>query len=78
MNKTQKIALAIGVGIGVAYLYRKYMMPKKATAVTDNKTDNKTVVATPTTSMVTEPKNRAEKEEYIIDNAMASQSEMMS
>jgi hypothetical protein len=75
MNKTQKILLAIGVGVGVAYLYRRYMMPKKSASATITDAD---VSATPTTTSETDPKTRSAKEEYILDNAMASETETMS
>lgn len=75
MNKTQKILLAIGVGVGVAYLYRRYMMPKKSASATITDAD---VSATKTTTSETDPKNRSEKEEYILDNTIASETETMS
>ena len=79
MNKTQKILLAIGVGVGVAYLYRRYMMPKKSASATITDADISTVTTTtPSTTSETEPKSRSEKEEYILDNAMASETETMS
>ena len=79
MNKTQKILLAIGVGVGVAYLYRRYMMPKKSASATITDADISTVTTTtPSTTSETEPTSRSEKEEYILDNAMASETETMS
>lgn len=75
MNKTQKILLAIGVGVGVAYLYRRYMMPKKSASATITDAD---ISSTTTTTSETEPKSRSEKEEYILDNVMASEKETMS
>ena len=75
MNKTQKILLAIGVGVGVAYLYRRYMMPKKSASATITDAD---VSAIATKTSETDPKSRSEKEEYILDNAMASETETMS
>jgi hypothetical protein len=75
MNKTQKILLAIGVGVGVAYLYRRYMMPKKSASATITDAD---ISSTTTTTSETEPTSRSEKEEYILDNAMASEKETMS
>jgi len=75
MNKTQKILLAIGVGVGIAYLYRRFMMPKKSASATITDAD---VSATPTTTSETNPKTRSAKEEYILDNAMASETETMS
>jgi len=75
MNKTQKILLAIGVGVGVAYFYRRYMMPKKSASATITDAD---ISSTTTTTSETDPKTRSEKEEYILDNAMASETETMS
>ena len=76
MNRTQKILIANGVGVGLAYMYRKYMTPKKSapTGLTDK--DLETIPTKNPTENA--PTTRSEKEEYILDNAMASESETMS
>jgi hypothetical protein len=74
MNRTQKILIAVGVGVGLAYVYRRYMMPKKQTPTGVSEKD----MASMPTASANDPQTRSEKEEYILDNAMASQSETMS
>lgn len=80
INNTQKILLAIGVGVGVAYVYNRYKKNKKEEGVKDNPTLIKPVNTPPVnTSPVSTTKNlaiedmsRAEKEEFIIDNVSST------
>jgi predicted nucleotidyltransferase len=74
MNRTQKILIAVGVGVGLAYVYRRYMMPKKQMQTGVSEKD----MASMPTATANDPQTRSEKEEYILDNAMASESETMS
>ena len=77
INNTQKILLAIGVGVGVAYVYNRY---KKNKGVKDNPTLIKPVNTPPvnispvstTKNLAIEDMSRAEKEEFIIDNVSST------
>ena len=80
INNTQKILLAIGVGVGVAYVYNRYKKNKKQEGVKDNPTLIKPVNTPPvnispvstTKNLAIEDMSRAEKEEFIIDNVSST------
>jgi flagellar hook protein FlgE len=76
MNNTQKILLAIGVGVGAGYLYHRYM--RKGTTLKSSTKSN----ITPTTMQIPESivgdMSREEKEEYILDNVFTSSQQEVS
>lgn len=77
MNNTQKILLAVGVGVGVAYLYKRYK--KGNTKTNEVKPTNTSSISkeipefAPTGDMT-----REEKEEFIIDSVSATPQEITS
>jgi len=77
MNNTQKILVAIGVGVGVAFIYNRYKKGKPTTG--SNATIKKANVnlqlpeETATANM-----SREEKEEFILDNVSATPQEVSS
>ena len=79
MNNTQKILIAIGVGVGVAFIYKKYKKSKPTTgkgATGELKSVDGTFVL-PEDSVVSNM-SREEKEEFIIDNASTTPQEIAS
>lgn len=81
MNNTQKIILALGVGVGAAILYDRY---KKGKTPFSSKPKGQEKKAQPTTASVSTNNSaisdltRQEKEEFIIDNVSASANEIKS
>lgn len=73
MNRTQKILIAVGIGVGLAFLYRRYMMPKKQTQTGGTPKDDSVLIST----NEDEPQNRAEMEEFVIENIEATDEETM-
>lgn len=76
MTKTQKILVAIGVGVGVAYIYNRYKKGKNTTGTTVKET-SETALQLPENSAVSDM-TREEKEEFILDNVVATPQEVSS
>jgi hypothetical protein len=78
MNNTQKILIAIGVGVGVAFVYKKYY--KKGKSTTGTNTTDKTTKGSFELPEETATANmsREEKEEFILDNVSATPQEISS
>jgi hypothetical protein len=78
MNNTQKILIAVGVGLGVAYIYNRYRKGKKTTkAGVSRPTTGSFELALPE-DVSSIDLSREEKEEYILDNVSASPQEVAS
>lgn len=75
MNNTQKILIAIGVGVGAGYLYNRYM--KKGTTLKKSAPTNN-IPTTQVSESIVGDMSREEKEEYILDNVFTSQQEEVS
>jgi hypothetical protein len=74
MNNTQKILVAVALGVGVAYIYKRYKKPK--TGINDS-TKGALISADPSATPNTQL-SREEKEEFILDNVSATPQEMTS
>jgi hypothetical protein len=75
MNNTQKILVAVAVGIGVAYIYKRYRKPK--TTGTNESPKGALISPDPNATANTQL-TREEKEEFILDNVSATPQEMTS
>lgn len=77
MNNTKKILIAIGLGVGVAYIYNRYKKGKttKGETVTGKKVNGSFQLPE---ESATADMTREEKEEYILDSASATPQEMSS
>lgn len=74
MNNTQKILIAVAVGVGVAYIYKRYKKPKTTT-----QESSKGALIPPSESATPNVQlTREEKEEYILDNVSATPIEITS
>jgi hypothetical protein len=74
MNNTQKILVAVALGVGVAYIYKRY---KKGNAGTNQSTKGSLIPSDPSATPNTQL-TREEKEEFILDNVSATPQEMTS
>ena len=82
MNNTQKVILAIGVGVGVAFLYDRYKKGKlpfkpKNNSPKDTKTEKSASSSTSSNSAISDL-SREEKEEFILDKVSAKSEEIKS
>jgi hypothetical protein len=79
MNKTQKILIAIGVGVGIAYLYKRYKKGKttKSENAMNTTKSSKGSFTLPEESVASNL-SREEKEEFILDNVSATPQEVSS
>ena len=79
MTKTQKILIAIGVGVGVAYVYNRYKKGKNTTGTKAKETSKpaNADLQLPEDSAVSDM-TREEKEEFILDNVVATPQEVSS
>ena len=79
MTKTQKILIAIGVGVAVAYVYNRYKKGKNTTGTTSKETSKpaNADLQLPEDSAVSDM-TREEKEEFILDNVVATPQEVSS
>lgn len=76
MNNTQKILIAIGVGVGAGYLYNRYM--RKGTTLKSLATSSNTPTTIQVPESIVGDMSREEKEEYILDNAFSTNQEDVS
>jgi hypothetical protein len=76
MNNTQKILIAIGVGVGAGYLYNRYTKRGATVKSAVAKGDLDDAIQVP--ESVTSDLSREEKEEYILDNVFTRAQEMLS
>lgn len=74
MNNTQKILVAVALGVGVAYIYKRY---KKGNTGTNESSKGALISADPSATPNTQL-SREEKEEFILDNVSATPQEMTS
>jgi hypothetical protein len=74
MNNTQKILVAVALGVGVAYIYKRY---KKGNAGTNESPKGALISPDPNATANTQL-TREEKEEFILDNVSATPQEMTS
>jgi len=74
MNNTQKILVAVALGVGVAYIYKRY---KKGNAGT-NESPKGALISPDPNATANVQLTREEKEEFILDNVSATPQEMTS
>jgi hypothetical protein len=77
MNNTQKILVAIGVGVGVAFIYNRYKKGKPTTGSNATIKNANVTLELPEKS-ATADMTREEKEEYILDKVSATPQEVSS
>lgn len=80
MNNTQKILIAVGVGLGVGYLYNRYRKGKqepKSNQKASNTPANGSFEL-PVDNTAVDNMSREEKEEFILDNVSATPQEVTS